>query len=111
MISNVNILVLKTRSLLGVTSTLEMEPTPSPRWDTGISRNSFLSWSLSMVCWTQIYDKFRRSHGGTDMKVTSSVLARSLEFVAQSGPAWDPLPPFRWADQGAHFLSRIIRTS
>ena len=37
------------------------------------------------------------------MKVTSSVLARSLEFVAQSGPAWDPLPPFRWADQGAHF--------
>ena len=35
--SNVNILVLKTRSLLGVTSTLEMEPTPSPRWDTGTS--------------------------------------------------------------------------
>jgi len=40
-----------------------------------------------------------RSHGGTDMKVTSSVLARTLEFVAQSGPTWDPLPPFRWADQ------------
>ena len=34
------------------------------------------------------------------MKVTSSVLARTLEFVAQSGPTWDPLPPFRWADQG-----------
>merc|ERR1719384_1365859 len=40
-----------------------------------------------------------RSHGGTDMKVTSSVLARSLQFVAQSGPTWDPLAPFRWADQ------------
>ena len=35
------------------------------------------------------------------MKVTSSVLALSLEFVAQSGPTWDPLPPFRWADQGS----------
>jgi len=40
-----------------------------------------------------------RSHGGTDMKVTSSSLALALEFVAQSGPTWDPLPPFRWSDQ------------
>jgi len=40
-----------------------------------------------------------RSHGGTDMKVTSSRLASRLEFVAQSGPTWDPLPPFRWSLQ------------
>ena len=37
----------------------------------------------------------RRSHGGTDMKVTTSKLARNLQFIAQSGPTWDPLPPFR----------------
>ena len=36
-----------------------------------------------------------RSHGGTDMKVTTSKLARNLQFIAQSGPTWDPLPPFR----------------
>lgn len=41
-----------------------------------------------------------RSHGGTDMKVTSSRLAASLQFIAQSGPTWDPLPPFRWSLQG-----------
>ena len=33
------------------------------------------------------------------MKVTSSRLASRLEFVAQSGPTWDPLPPFRWSLQ------------
>ena len=38
----------------------------------------------------------RRSHGGTDMKVTTSKLARNLQFIAQSGPTWDPLPPVRW---------------
>ena len=41
-----------------------------------------------------------RSHGGTDMKVTSSKLAAKLQFIAQSGPTWDPLPPFRWSEQG-----------
>jgi len=40
-----------------------------------------------------------RSHGGTDMKVTSSKLASKLQFIAQSGPTWDPLPPFRWSEQ------------
>ena len=40
-----------------------------------------------------------RSHGGTDMKVTGSQLAPRLEMVAQSGPTWDPLPPFRWSLQ------------
>ena len=56
----------------------------------------------NMITLTNTNDQplIQRSHGGTDMKVTSSVLARTLEFVAQSGPTWDPLPPFRWADQG-----------
>lgn len=40
-----------------------------------------------------------RSHGGTDMKVTSLKLAKHLTFIAQSGPTWDPLPPFRWSEQ------------
>ena len=41
-----------------------------------------------------------RSHGGTDMKLTTSSLAANLQFIAQSGPTWDPLPPFRWSEQG-----------
>lgn len=40
-----------------------------------------------------------RSHGGTDMKLTTSALASNLQFIAQSGPTWDPLPPFRWSEQ------------
>jgi len=40
-----------------------------------------------------------RSHGGTDMKVTSFSMQKTLAMVAQSGPAWDPLPPFRWSEQ------------
>eukprot|EP00092_Neocalanus_flemingeri_P103749 GFUD01132792.1.p1 GENE.GFUD01132792.1~~GFUD01132792.1.p1 ORF type:complete len:465 (+),score=101.42 GFUD01132792.1:343-1737(+) len=40
-----------------------------------------------------------RSHGGTDMKLTTSALASKLQFIAQSGPTWDPLPPYRWSEQ------------
>jgi len=40
-----------------------------------------------------------RSHGGTDMKLTSSEMFQNLEFLAQSGPTWDPLQPFRWSLQ------------
>jgi len=40
-----------------------------------------------------------RSHGGTDMKLTTTNLAKNLQFIAQSGPTWDPLPPFRWSEQ------------
>ena len=40
-----------------------------------------------------------RSHGGTDMKVTSYKLSQNLQFVAQGGPTWDPLPPFQWSKQ------------
>jgi len=40
-----------------------------------------------------------RSHGGTDMKLTNTKMFQNLEFLAQSGPTWDPLPPFRWSLQ------------
>jgi len=40
-----------------------------------------------------------RSHGGTDMKITSYSMAKNYQMVAQSGPTWDPLPPFRWSEQ------------
>jgi len=40
-----------------------------------------------------------RSHGGTDMKVTSYKLSQNLQFIAQSGPTWNPLPPFIWSNQ------------
>jgi len=40
-----------------------------------------------------------RSHGGTDMKITSYSMQKTYSMVAQSGPTWDPLPPFRWSEQ------------
>ena len=84
-----------------MTSTLETALTPSPPSDIGVILYLDLDSSANVnLSSTNTSDVIRRSHGGTDMKVTSSVLARTLEFVAQSGPTWDPLPPFRWADQG-----------
>lgn len=38
-----------------------------------------------------------RSHGGTDMKLTSSKMAQNLQFVAYGGPTYDDLPPFQWS--------------
>ena len=38
-----------------------------------------------------------RSHGGTDMKMTSSLMAKDLQLIVQGGPTWDPLPPFRFS--------------
>ena len=53
----------------------------------------------------KIVDNCCRSHGGTDMKVTSYKLAQNLQFIAQSGPTWNPLPPFQWSKQGInHWL-------
>uniref|UniRef100_A0A8C6Z6T7 Phospholipase B-like n=1 Tax=Nothoprocta perdicaria TaxID=30464 RepID=A0A8C6Z6T7_NOTPE len=39
----------------------------------------------------------QRSHGGTDMKITSFSLAPTFRFVAASGPTWDDVPPFQWS--------------
>ncbi|KAG8181375.1 hypothetical protein JTE90_008843 [Oedothorax gibbosus] len=38
-----------------------------------------------------------RQHGGTDMKLTTSELFKSFEFVAFGGPTYNPLPPFQWS--------------
>ncbi|CAE1174865.1 Putative phospholipase B-like 2,Putative phospholipase B-like 3,Phospholipase B-like protein B,Phospholipase B-like 1 [Acanthosepion pharaonis] len=38
-----------------------------------------------------------RPHGGTDMKLTNSSLARNLQFVAIAGPTYDQVAPFQWS--------------
>ncbi|XP_076344421.1 phospholipase B domain containing lamina ancestor isoform X2 [Tachypleus tridentatus] len=38
-----------------------------------------------------------RSHGATDMKLTTFRLFHKYEFVAIGGPPHDPLPPFQWS--------------
>ena len=38
-----------------------------------------------------------RSHGGTDMKLTSFAMFQKFEFVAAGGPTFDDLPPFQWS--------------
>ncbi|OWF46224.1 putative phospholipase B-like 2 [Mizuhopecten yessoensis] len=38
-----------------------------------------------------------RSHGGTDMKVTSAGLFQAHTFVTVSGPTSDQQPPFQWS--------------
>ena len=40
-----------------------------------------------------------RSHGGTDMKLTSWRMFLKQEFVAIGGPTFDDLPAFRWSEQ------------
>ncbi|XP_034646915.1 putative phospholipase B-like 2 isoform X2 [Trachemys scripta elegans] len=39
----------------------------------------------------------QRSHGGTDMKITSYAMAKGYSLVAASGPTWDDVPPFQWS--------------
>ncbi|XP_057687528.1 putative phospholipase B-like 2 isoform X1 [Corythoichthys intestinalis] len=39
----------------------------------------------------------QRSHGGTDMKMTSYGMFRQYEMLAISGPTWDQVPPFQWS--------------
>ncbi|XP_042871077.1 putative phospholipase B-like 2 [Penaeus japonicus] len=40
-----------------------------------------------------------RSHGGTDMKMTTSSMASRLKFLAVNGPTYDQQPVFRWSEQ------------
>ncbi|XP_068594488.1 putative phospholipase B-like 2 [Brachionichthys hirsutus] len=39
----------------------------------------------------------QRSHGGTDMKMTSYRMYRDYSMMAVSGPTWDQVPPFQWS--------------
>ncbi|XP_067861820.1 putative phospholipase B-like 2 [Heptranchias perlo] len=38
-----------------------------------------------------------RSHGGTDMKVTSFELHNTYRMIAVNGPTWDEVPAFQWS--------------
>ncbi|XP_037339386.1 putative phospholipase B-like 2 [Pungitius pungitius] len=40
---------------------------------------------------------WQRSHGGTDMKLTSFEMFRDYGMLAVSGPTWDQVPPFQWS--------------
>ncbi|KAM6943857.1 putative phospholipase B-like 2 isoform 2-T2 [Lycodopsis pacificus] len=40
---------------------------------------------------------WQRSHGGTDMKMTSFGMFRDYGMLAVSGPTWDQVPPFQWS--------------
>uniref|UniRef100_K7FJ07 Phospholipase B-like n=1 Tax=Pelodiscus sinensis TaxID=13735 RepID=K7FJ07_PELSI len=39
----------------------------------------------------------QRSHGGTDMKITSYAMAKGYSLIAASGPTWDEVPPPQWS--------------
>ncbi|XP_072352395.1 putative phospholipase B-like 2 isoform X1 [Scyliorhinus torazame] len=39
----------------------------------------------------------QRSHGGTDMKVTSFELHKTYQMIAVNGPTWDEVPAFQWS--------------
>ncbi|KAM3610637.1 uncharacterized protein V6R79_006785 [Siganus canaliculatus] len=39
----------------------------------------------------------QRSHGGTDMKLTSYGMFRDYSMMAVNGPTWDQVPPFQWS--------------
>ncbi|XP_031164586.1 putative phospholipase B-like 2 [Sander lucioperca] len=39
----------------------------------------------------------QRSHGGTDMKLTSYEMFRDYGMLAVNGPTWDQVPPFQWS--------------
>ncbi|XP_019349178.2 putative phospholipase B-like 2 [Alligator mississippiensis] len=39
----------------------------------------------------------QRSHGGTDMKITSYRMAKDYGLMAASGPTWDDVSPFQWS--------------
>jgi len=38
-----------------------------------------------------------RTYGAIDCKATSSAMIPTLEFIAVSGPTYDPLPSFQWS--------------
>eukprot|EP00094_Tigriopus_californicus_P004234 TCALIF_04081-PA protein Name:"Similar to Tep1 Telomerase protein component 1 (Rattus norvegicus)" AED:0.30 eAED:0.29 QI:0/0.3/0.18/0.63/1/1/11/0/2784 len=42
--------------------------------------------------------------GGYDMKITNKDMFEKLEFIAQSGPTFDSLPPFQWSKSDFDFL-------
>ncbi len=46
---------------------------------------------------SSIWSSNPRTYGATDCKITSSTLVATLDFIAVSGPPYDPLPPFQFS--------------
>ncbi|KAM6155757.1 putative phospholipase B-like 2 [Rhynchocyon petersi] len=67
---------------------------PHPNAENAISARSDLNPANGSYPFQALY---QRSHGGIDVKVTNSGLAKILRFLAVSGPTWDQLPPFQWS--------------
>ncbi|XP_066542740.1 putative phospholipase B-like 2 [Hoplias malabaricus] len=49
----------------------------------------------------------QRSHGGTDMKMTSYGMFKSYELLAVSGPVWEQVPVFEWSSSPFRDLLHI----
>ncbi|XP_012944732.1 putative phospholipase B-like 2 [Aplysia californica] len=48
-----------------------------------------------------------RPHIGTDMKLISYDLFKSLSFLAISSPTYDDLPPFQWSKSDYNYMSHL----
>ncbi|XP_057382704.1 putative phospholipase B-like 2 isoform X3 [Balaenoptera acutorostrata] len=67
---------------------------PKPNGENAISARSDLNPANGSYPFQALH---QRSHGGIDVKVTSTTLAKALRLLAASGPTWDQLPPFQWS--------------
>ncbi|KAM9194305.1 putative phospholipase B-like 2 isoform 3-T3 [Dugong dugon] len=75
--------------------------TPQPNAENAISARSDLNPANGSYPFQALH---QRSHGGIDVKVTSSAMAKALRLLAVSGPTWDQLPPFQWSTSPFHSL-------
>lgn len=73
--------------------------TPKPNAENAISARSDLNPANGSYPFQALH---QRAHGGIDVKVTSSSLAKFMSMLAASGPTWDQLPPFQWSKSPFH---------
>ncbi|XP_022406439.1 putative phospholipase B-like 2 isoform X1 [Delphinapterus leucas] len=67
---------------------------PKPNGENAVSARSDLNPANGSYPFQALH---QRSHGGIDVKVTSTALAKAFRLLAASGPTWDQLPPFQWS--------------
>ncbi|XP_078277859.1 putative phospholipase B-like 2 isoform X2 [Rhinoraja longicauda] len=67
---------------------------PKPNGENSISARSDLNPANGSYPFSALG---QRSHGGTDMKMTSYEWYKTFQMLAVSGPTWDEVPPFRWS--------------
>ncbi|XP_059844261.1 putative phospholipase B-like 2 [Hypanus sabinus] len=67
---------------------------PKPNGENAISARSDLNPANGSYPFSALA---LRSHGGTDMKVTSFELHKAYQMIAVSGPTWDQVPAFQWS--------------